>query len=156
MSDIAMAADLQDIAAARDLFLEYARSLGFSLCFQGFDKEMATLPGDYGPPRGRLLLARIDGEAVGCVALRPLAADRCEMKRLYVRPDVRGRHLGRHLAERAIAEARALGYVGMALETLDSMAAARRLYAGLGFRETPANYDSPLDGIIYAELDLSH
>lgn len=143
------------MTAVRALFMEYAQSLGFSLCFQGFDKELATLPGAYAPPRGRLFLAQIGGDVAGCVGLRPLGEGRCEMKRLYVRPAFRGNGLGRRLAETAIAEARAIGHPRMVLDTLDSMAAARRLYASLGFREIPAYYDNPLNGVIYAELALT-
>jgi ribosomal protein S18 acetylase RimI-like enzyme len=138
-----------DLEAVRALFLEYAQSLGFSLCFQGFDKEMAGLPGDYAPPAGRLLVARADGAVVGCVGLRPLEVGRCEMKRLYVRSAYRGRHLGRRLAEAAIAAGRASGYARMGLETLESMTAARRLYADFGFRELP-----PDGSVIYAERML--
>ncbi len=151
---IAPAASAADVEAVRALFLEYAQSLGFSLCFQGFDRELATLPGSYAPPRGRLLIAR-DADVAGCVGLRPLDGGRCEMKRLYVRPACRGHGLGRRLAAAAIAEARAIGYPLMVLDTLESMAAARRLYAGFGFRKIPAYYDNPLDGVIYAELDLA-
>jgi ribosomal protein S18 acetylase RimI-like enzyme len=152
---IASATDPADIEAVRALFLEYAQSLGFSLCFQGFDRELTTLPGSYAPPRGRLLLARVGGDVAGCVGLRPLEGERCEMKRLYVRPACRGLGLGRRLAETAIAEARAIGYPVMVLDTIESMVAARRLYAGFGFREIPAYYHNPLDGVIYAELDLT-
>jgi ribosomal protein S18 acetylase RimI-like enzyme len=162
MSELAVAADVRislatdtaDIETARGLFLEYARSLGFSLCFQGFDEELATLPGSYAPPQGRLEIARVDGNVAGCVGLRPLDGDRCEMKRLYVRPAFRGHGLGRRLAEFAIAEARTIGYQHMVLDTLESMTAARALYASFGFREIPAYYNNPLDGVIYAELLL--
>src|SRR3954451_17745671 len=93
----------QQIAIVRELFLEYAQSLGFSLCFQGFDRELAGLPGDYAPPSGRLILATQSGEAAGCIALHGLDAEHCEMKRLYVRPQFRGRRMGSNLAERIIA-----------------------------------------------------
>jgi ribosomal protein S18 acetylase RimI-like enzyme len=150
------AADSPDeIAAVRALFLEYARSLGVSLGFQGFDQELATLPGAYAPPRGCLLIARQRAEIVGCVALRPLDAERCEMKRLYLRPAGRGQGAGRQLAESIIAAARAIGYRRMVLDTLAQMPAARALYASLGFREIPAYYDNPLPGVLYAELDLT-
>src|ERR1700719_2168717 len=99
-----------EIEQVRKLFLEYAQSLGFSLCFQNFDKELADLPGDYAPPQGRLLLAEYDGQLAGCVALHALAPSVCEMKRLYLRPDFRGKGLGRALAERIVAEARQIGY----------------------------------------------
>lgn len=150
------AADSPDeIAAVRALFLEYARSLGVSLDFQGFDQELATLPGCYAPPRGRLLIARQGADIVGCVALRPLDAERCEMKRLYLRPACRGHGAGRQLAESIIAAARAIGYRRMVLDTLAQMPAARALYASLGFREISAYYDNPLPGVLYAELDLT-
>src|SRR6266581_1429684 len=102
---IAPANTVEEIARIRDLFLAYAQSLGFSLCFQSFDKELAGLPGDYAPPNGRLLLANCDGQAAGCVALHKLDNEVCEMKRLYVRPEFRGKGLGKALAERVIIEA---------------------------------------------------
>src|SRR5947209_3733203 len=100
----------EQIAQARELFLEYANSLGFSLCFQSFDQELASLPGDYAPPDGRLLLATSNGDLAGCVALHKLESDICEMKRLFVRPRYRGKGLGRQLADKIITEARQLGY----------------------------------------------
>jgi ribosomal protein S18 acetylase RimI-like enzyme len=148
-----------DIASVRELFQEYAESLGVSLCFQGFDRELAELPGVYAPPGGRLYLARVDGAPAGCVGLRPLGAEaerkRAEMKRLYLRPGYRGLGLGRRLAELAVAEARNAGYDRVVLDTLADMAAARALYASLGFREIPAYYDNPLNGVLYAELALT-
>jgi ribosomal protein S18 acetylase RimI-like enzyme len=162
MSDAALAAGIRiapasgaaDIATVRALFLEYADALGVSLCFQGFDEELATLPGAYAPPPGRLLLARRGAEVAGCVGLRPLDAARGEMKRLYLRPQFRGHGMGRRLAEAVIAEARAIGYASLVLDSLASMRAARALYDSLGFREIPAYYDNPLPGVLYAELDL--
>jgi ribosomal protein S18 acetylase RimI-like enzyme len=162
MSDAALAAGIRiapasgaaDIATVRALFLEYADALGVSLCFQGFDEELATLPGAYAPPPGRLLLARRGAEVAGCVGLRPLDAARGEMKRLYLRPQFRGHGMGRRLAEAVIAEARAIGYASLVLDSLASMRAARALYDSLGFREIPAYYDNPLPGVLYAGLDL--
>jgi ribosomal protein S18 acetylase RimI-like enzyme len=149
------AADSPDeIAAVRALFLDYARSLGVSLDFQGFDEELATLPGRYAPPRGRLLVARQGDAIVGCVALRPLDAERCEMKRLYLCPACRGQGAGRQLAEAVIAAARTIGYRRMVLDTLAQMPAARALYASLGFRAIAPYYDNPLPGTLYVALDL--
>src|SRR5712691_10622094 len=98
-----------DVARARELFREYETSLGVDLCFQGFEQELAGLPGAYARPSGRMLLAVDGGRPAGCIALRPLGADGCEMKRLYVRPEFRGRRVGRLLADRVLAEARAIG-----------------------------------------------
>ncbi|HEY7688215.1 MAG TPA: GNAT family N-acetyltransferase [Dongiaceae bacterium] len=154
--EILPAQSADEIAAVSTLFQEYAASLDVSLCFQGFDKELAEMPGAYAPPLGRLFLVHVDGRPAGCIALRPLDEDRnrCEMKRLYLRPGNRGLGLGRRLAELVIAEARSIGYRKLVLDTLADMKEARALYAGLGFREIPAYYDNPLPGVLYAELDL--
>lgn len=152
---IAAASRPAEIERVRALFLDYARSLGFSLCFQGFDAELATLPGAYAPPAGGLWLAWSGAEAVGCVGLRPLEAGDSEMKRLYVAPAARGRGLGRRLAEQAIARARELGYRRLLLDTLETMTAAQALYAELGFVEVPPYYDNPLPGASYWGLDLA-
>jgi len=143
------------IAAIRELFLEYAQSLGFSLCFQSFDQELASLPGDYAPPNGRLLLAISKGNPAGCVALHKLEQDICEMKRLYVRSQYRGKGLGRELAERVIAEARQLGYKKLRLDTVEPvMKTAVAMYRQLGFREIPPYRPNPIKGALYMELQL--
>jgi putative acetyltransferase len=143
------------IAQARELFLEYAQSLGFSLCFQNFDQELAGLPGNYARPNGRLLLAEFDGQLAGCVALHQLEADICEMKRLYLRPQFRGRGLGRALAERIIAEARQIGYRHMRLDTVDPvMKDAVAMYRKLGFKEIAPYRPNPNPGTLYLELAL--
>jgi len=141
-----------DLDAVRDLFVEYGASLDSSLCLQGFDQELATLPGAYAPPRGILLLAKQCGEAAGCVAVRPLDDQRCEMKRLYVRPEFQGTGLGRRLAERAIDFARSCGYHSIALDTLPDMHAARALYGKLGFRPCAPYYDNSSIGSDCFEL----
>jgi putative acetyltransferase len=143
------------IAQARELFLEYAQSLGFSLCFQNFDQELAALPGDYAPPEGRLLLAECDGQLAGCVALHKLEPGICEMKRLYLRPQFRGRGLGRALADRIIAEARHIGYRRMRLDTVEPvMKDAVAMYRKLGFKEVDPYRPNPIAGAMYMELEL--
>ena len=143
-----------EVEACRELFLEYQRSLGVSLCFQGFDAEVASLPGDYAPPSGRLYLALSAGRPAGCVALRPLFQRDAEMKRLYVRPAHRGSGLGRLLATRIIEEARVLGYDHVKLDTLPQMRAAQGLYGDLGFRDTAAYNDNPVSGVRFLALSL--
>ena len=147
-------ADTADLPTVRALFAEYAAGLGFSLAFQGFDDELASLPGAYAPPRGALLLARTAAETAGCVALRPLAPDVCEMKRLFVRPAWRGTGLGARLAEAVVAEARRLAYARMRLDTTPEMGAAQSLYARLGFRDIPPYRENPVPGTRFLELTL--
>ena len=148
------AASAEDVAACRELFTEYRRALGVSLCFQGFDAELAGLPGDYAPPKGRLFLAVAAGRPAGCVALRPLFHRDAEMKRLYVRTAHRGGGLGRLLALRTIEAARALGYETLKLDTLPQMKAAQKLYESLGFRDTAPYNDNPVRGVRFLALDL--
>ncbi len=147
----AQAEDLPDVHA---LFLEYAGSLGIDLSFQGFEEELRGLPGKYAAPEGALLLARLEGAACGCVALRRIDARTCEMKRLYVRPEARGRGLGRLLVERIVEEGRRRGYRAMRLDTLSTMEAAQRLYREAGFRPTPPYIFNPLEGAVFMEKEL--
>src|SRR5215469_5244870 len=133
---IGQAESCAQIEAIRELFLEYGQSLNFSLCFQSFDKELAGLPGDYAPPEGRLMLAMVDGKAAGCGALHKIGDQVCEMKRLYVRPQFRGRGLGKALAERIIVEAREIGYKKLRLDTVEPvMRSAVAMYRQMGFGE---------------------
>ena len=151
----AQAESPSQIAQARELFLEYAQSLGFSLCFQNFDKELAGLPGDYAPPEGRLFIAECDGVPAGCVALHRLDFQICEMKRLYLRPQFRGKRLGRILAERIIAEARQIGYRRMRLDTVEPvMKDAVAMYRKLGFVEIAPYCTNPVAGAMYMEVEL--
>ena len=144
-----------EIADVRALFNEYAESLGFSLCFQSFNEELAGLPWEYAPPSGRLLLASLNAMAAGCVALHSLENNICEMKRLYVRPQFRGTGLGRRLAEEIIAQARQIGYARMRLDTVVSvMGRAVELYRDLGFREIPPYRENPIPSALYMELEL--
>ena len=145
----------EDLAQVRRLFRAYADWLGVDLCFQGFERELAELPGAYAPPAGRLLIARVGSDVVGCVGLRPLEPGVCEMKRLWVEPGFGGHGIGRALAERIVAAAREIGHERMRLDTIPGrMPAAQHLYAALGFREIPAYYHNPLDGVVMLELQL--
>ena len=143
------------IAQARELFLEYAQSLGMNLCFQNFEQELAGLPGHYAPPDGRLLLAEYEGQLAGCAALHAWEPGICEMKRLYLRPPFRGKGLGRVLAEAIIAEARNIGYQRMRLDTIEPiMKDAVEMYRKLGFREIAPYRPNPIAGAMYMELQL--
>jgi len=144
----------EDVEFARRLFTEYAATLDFSLCFQGFDEELAGLPEPYTPPTGCLLLARDRKQAVGCVACRALSDAVCEMKRLYVAPSHRGEVVGRRLAERVIEEASLMGYERMRLDTVRQMVGAIALYRSLGFCEISPYRENPIDGALFFELRL--
>jgi ribosomal protein S18 acetylase RimI-like enzyme len=145
-----------DVNEAHTLFEEYAAGVGISLCFQNFDQELANLPGDYASPSGRLLLARLEGEVAGCIALRKLDDKTCEMKRLYLRPEFRGKGLGAKMVHALLDEAKQIGYSKVRLDTLPGrMDEAIGLYRSIGFKEIPAYYDTPFGDTLYMELDLT-
>jgi putative acetyltransferase len=152
--EIRQAASKEELAHVRALFEEYAAWLGVDLGFQGFMAELAGLPGLYAPPRGRLLLAMIDGQAAGCVAVRPLSNTVCEMKRLFVRPAFRRHGLGRKLAEKSVTAAGAIGYSLMRLDTLPRIKEALHLYESMGFVPCPPYYETPLPDTIFLEVKL--
>lgn len=147
-----------EIVAARALFIDYQADLGIDLCFQGFDSELESLPGEYSEPSGALVLAFVDGMPAGCCALRPLLhsdhLNACEMKRLFVRRAFRGFGLGRLLVEEIISCARLAGYTTMLLDTLSDMESARALYQEAGFYEVAPYYHNPIAGAHYLKVDL--
>ncbi len=145
----------EQLSRVRYLFSRYEQFLGVDLCFQEFEAELASLPGKYAPPDGRLVLATEGGQAAGCVAIRKIDDGVCEMKRLYVRPEFRSCGLGRRLAREMIRHAVEAGYAAMRLDTLDRLAEAMSLYESLGFRRTEPYYDNPLDGVVFWELPLT-
>jgi len=154
MLHIAEVVTAEDIATVRALIREYQSLLGVDLGFQGFDAEMRNLPGDYAPPRGRLLLATHGGEPVGCVALRDAGASRSEMKRLFVRPGTRGLGVGNALVSQVIDDARMIGYAEIVLDTLPSMADAQRMYERFGFRDIAPYRENPIQGTRYLAKSL--
>ncbi len=154
MIRLAQAKFPDDASAVRELFLEYADSLDFSLDFQDFKHELASLAKEYGPPEGSLILAFVDDVPAGCVALRKFSEGVCEMKRLYVRPAYRGLSLGKRLARAIMEEARKLQYQRMVLDTVPQMAEAIALYRALGFREIAPYRFNPIPGALYFEMSL--
>ena len=154
MLELVEAQSQENILDVKELFREYAASLDFNLSFQDFEKELAGLPGDYAPPGGTIMLAFLDGSVAGCVALRRIDGETCEMKRLYVRPEYRQRGIGRRLAEAVIEHARGLDYRSMRLDTIPSMEHANSLYRSLGFKEIEPYRYNPLEGALYMELRL--
>lgn len=149
-------ADFQKhLSLIREILEEYARSLGFDLHFQEFTREVTELPGDYAPPGGRFLLALEEDKVAGCVALRKLEEGVCEMKRLYVRPEFRGKGIGKDLAKAIIDEAQKIGYQSMRLDTVPFMKEAIALYESLGFKEIDAYRYNPIEGAKFMELDLA-
>ena len=156
MIEILQAETSEQIEAAKKLFREYEKWLGLDICFQGFEEELAALPGNYAKPGGRLFIASVDGKIAGCIALRKFEENICEMKRLYLRDNFRGSGLGNKLIEKLIEEANLIGYKKMRLDTLPGkMNKAVRLYESHGFRQIPAYYHNPYSETLYMELDLS-
>lgn len=155
MKTMKQAISPEDIEATKTLFREYETWLGMSLCFQGFEEELANLPGKYSLPDGRLFLAYIDDELAGCIALRKFDENICEMKRLFLRESARGHGLGNQLIEKLIDEARQIGYKKMRLDTYPpKMGKAVKLYESHGFRPIEKYYDNPHEGVLFMELDL--
>ena len=144
----------EHLPVVRELFVEYANTLGVDFCFQSFDQELAGLPGKYAPPSGRLFLAIDEQRVAGCAALRELEAGICEMKRLYLRPPFRRQGVGRQLAEATVVAAREIGYERMRLDTLASLKPALALYESLGFQRIAPYYQNPIANVVFLELAL--
>ena len=154
MTRFVQASSQEYLGHARNLFTEYSSSLDIDLCFQNFDKELAELPGDYAPPDGRLLLAIHDSQIAGCAALRKISDGMCELKRMYVRPQFRGKGIAKTMARRLIEDARTIGYTRMRLDTLPPMKEAIELYRSLGFKDIEPYRYNPVEGAIFMELLL--
>ena len=149
-------ADLaHDLPRVRQLFREYAQSLQVDLCFQDFEAELASLPGKYSPPHGRLLLAWNADQAIGCIALRPIDGSTCEMKRLYVQPQARGHQLGKRLVERICQEASGAGYRHICLDTLPTMTSAIQIYQAMGFKTIGPYVFNPVQGALFLGLEIN-
>lgn len=156
MLELKIAQSKDEIKLIKELFLEYATWLDFPLCFQGFDEELATLPGKYSLPNGRLYIAYWNNEPAGCIGLRKLNDGICEMKRLYVRPAFRGNNIGKKLVEKIIEDAKSGNYSLMRLDTIkDRMGNAVEIYENFGFIEIEAYYNNPDPNTLYMELDLT-
>lgn len=154
MDNIVPVKNEDEISSVRRLFQEYAGSLSIDLCFQNFETELASLPGDYAPPRGALFLAQLETTPVGCIGLRPFSDSVGELKRLYVLPECRGRGLAHALIQSAVQAAREIGYHALVLDTLASMKPAIALYEKFGFHRTEAYYPNPLPDVVYFRLNL--
>ena len=154
MPEFIPAETMEDYREAEALLREYEAGLGIDLCFQGFSEELESLERMYGPPGGRFLIVRQGERTAGCVALRDLGGKICEMKRLFVRPDFRGRGLGRKCAEEIVCAAREMGYASVRLDTLPTMRAAMALYRSMGFREIAPYAENPVEGVVFMELGL--
>jgi len=153
--NIVKAQNNKEIKEVKSLFIEYAQSLNFDLCFQGFDEEINSLPGKYSQPDGIIFLAKIEEKFAGCIALRNLGEGICEMKRLYVRPQYRGFGIGKILCDKLFEKAKSIGYEKMRLDTIaNQMQTAIELYKSYGFYEISAYYDNPQEGVVYMEMKL--